>query len=148
MKPCKQHAHRIPTQSPLLCRPQIPLPDLQRHRPWTQIKRLPPVLLPPLMRKRKLVPMQHTGQKHRLLQVADIPTNTASRSGTERDEICLQLLGSITKPPLWAIDFGLRKDIFVTVRHVGRYRYGGVAGDEGVEDGGAFGWRATREAEG
>ena len=100
------------------------------------------------MRQRERVPMHHARQQHRLLQIADVAPDAAPGARAEGDEIRLQLLGAVGEPALRPVDFGLREDAFVAVRHVGGHGDGGVAGDEGVEDGGAGGGGAAGEAEG
>lgn len=127
---------------------KVALPHLNRHLPGTEIEGFPSLLLPALVRQPQLIPMQHARQEDGLFQVRNVAPNAASRPRTERDKVRLHFLGALLEPAFGTECLGFREHRGVAVGDIGGDADRGVAGDEGVEDGGAFGGRAAWEAEG
>lgn len=96
----------------------LPPPNLQRHRPRAQISRLWNRRIPLRLWQSKLEPMDQRSQKHRLLKIANIPSDTPPRTSAKRDEIRLQGFPSFTKPALWSVNTMVFEDGFVVVDHV------------------------------
>lgn len=110
------------------------------------ILRLPPLRHILRVHQLHIIPMYHTSQHNRLLQITNIPSNAPPGPGAKRNEIRPQLLALLPEPPVGIIRLRIGEHLLVPVRHVCRHLHRHVARDVLAVDAGALGRRLAGEA--
>lgn len=103
--------------------------DAQTHGARPKIKRLLVSQLKPLIIKAKVIPPHQTSQQQHLLNVGNVPPNTAASARAERDERSLRVLGLLRQPPFGHVPLRLGEERRVPVGRVNGDRDDGASRD-------------------